>query len=75
LTTPRSSVIVHNMDTMIRRVPEDEWADIRKMAGEQQTSANLVMLEMLHKGVEAYRKDEKKRLTKRLDELNQGKLV
>lgn len=45
------------------------------MAVDEQTSANRLCVRVIVKMVEAWRKDEKKRLTKRLDELNQGKLV
>lgn len=63
------------MNTQVRGIPEDVWADVRRIAGEDQTSANLICVLAITKLVDAWRRDEKKRLTKRLDELNQGKLV
>jgi len=60
---------------MIRGLSDEIRADLARMAGERRTSSNAVMVELIEKGVEAWRKDEKKRLQKRLDELNQGRLV
>jgi hypothetical protein len=62
-------------ETKIRGIPEDVWADILRMAGEDGTSANRVMLEAVTDRVNAWRKSEKKRLAARMDELNQERLI
>lgn len=67
---------IDNMkNTMVRGIPEDIYADLIRMAAEGQTSANRVMVEAIIGAVEVWRKAEKKRLQKRLDDLNQGRLV
>jgi len=62
-------------ETKIRQLPDDIWADVQRIAGEAGTSANSIMLEAVTGYVAAWRAGEKKRITKRLDELNQGRLV
>ena len=62
-------------ETKIRGIPDDVWADILRMAGEDGTSANRVMLEAVTDRVNAWRKIEKKRLVARMDELNQERLI
>lgn len=62
-------------ETKIRGIPEDVWADILRMAGEDGTSANRIMVEAVTDRVNAWRKTEKKRLAARMDELNQERLI
>jgi predicted transcriptional regulator len=61
--------------TTIRGIPDEVYSDVLLMAGEEKTSANKIMLEAIIGAVEVWRKAEKKRLQKRLDDLNQGRLV
>lgn len=70
-----SGYTVPMKETKIRGIPDDVWADILRMAGEDGTSANRVMLEAITDRVNAWRKSEKKRLAARMDELNQERLI
>lgn len=72
---PMQTIKAKTSVTNVRGLSPEIRADLARMAGERGTSSNAVMLELIQKGVEAWRKDEKKRLQKRLDELNQGTLV
>lgn len=67
--------IVTMKDTMIRGIPEDVWADILRIAGEEGTSANKILLQSVTDRVDTWRKTERRRLTHRLDELNQKTLL
>lgn len=62
-------------ETKVRGIPEELWADVLRIAGEEGTSANKIMLEAITDRVTAWRKSEKKRLVRRLDELNQERLI
>lgn len=48
---------------------------MKRMAVEEGVSANAIAVAAMKRAVEVWRKAEKGRLVKRLDELNQGKLV
>ena len=62
-------------ETKVRGIPEDVWADILRIAGEEGCSANKVLLDAVTDRVDGWRKSEKKRLTRRLDEINQKPLL
>lgn len=62
-------------ETKVRQMPDDIWADVLRIAGEEGTSANKIMVDAITGLVMAWRKSEKKRLVRRLDELNQQPLL
>jgi|GEM_PF-3085004 hypothetical protein len=60
---------------LIRYVDADVLKDLKRIAVENDTSMNTLLLDLIGNYVSSWRRGELKRIRKRQDELLQGKLV
>jgi plasmid stability protein len=59
----------------LREIPDEQHYELRIWAAEEGLSINTLILKLVEEAVKGRTKTEKKRLTKRLDDLNQEKLL
>ena len=61
-------------ETKIRNIADDDYKTLKVMATEKDLSLNSLFLEFIKNSVDTYKKSERKRINKRLNELDQQKL-
>ena len=59
----------------VRDIPDGQLEEMRIWAAEEKTSINSLILRFIDEAIKGRVRSEKKRLTKRLNDLNQEKLI
>jgi len=63
------------MDFRLRNIDDQVWKDFKRAALELDIPTNTLLLEVVNEYVGKWRSKEKARLIKKLDDLNQEKLL